>query len=249
MSFNAWGERAMEIPSLRVEVRPLFRLVYLWMGLGLLVTTVISLVTATAGSPLNRILYTTEPGVIGPVPNIGIFLVAIIAELGMVVGLSWSLRRISPNLAMILFFVYAALNGFTLSLLVMVYADSSLVTAFASAAALFGVMSVVGYTTQADLTQYRTYFMMGLIGLIVAMIVNIFLQSSVLEMLLSLFGVVLFTALTAYDTQKIKQIAADPNIQADGSLVIKLSIMGALALYLDFINLFIFLLRLFGRRR
>jgi FtsH-binding integral membrane protein len=167
----------------------------------------------------------------------------------MVVGLSWGLRRISPNLAMILFFVYAALNGFTLSLLVMVYADSSLVTAFASAAALFGVMSVVGYTTQADLTQYRTYFMMGLIGLIVAMIVNIFLQSRGLEMLLSLFGVVLFTALTAYDTQKIKQIAADPNIQADGSLVIKLSIMGALALYLDFINLFIFLLRLFGRRR
>jgi FtsH-binding integral membrane protein len=109
-------------------------------------------------------------------------------------------------------------------------------------------MTIVGYTTKTDLTRYSSYFMMGLIGLVIAMVVNMFLGSGPLDFAISIFGVLLFTGLTAYDTQKIKEMAADPSIEASGSLAAKLGILGALQLYLDFINLFLFLLRLFGRR-
>ncbi len=164
-------------------------------------------------------------------------------------ALGAAFRRLSFPVAALMFFAYAALNGFTLSLIFIVYDLGAISKAFLSATAAFGVMTVVGYTTQVDLQKYRSYFMMGLIGLLVAMVINIFLRSNGFDILISMVGVVLFTALTAYDTQKIKLMASDPEINADGSLVMKLSIMGALALYLDFINLFLFLLRLFGRRR
>jgi uncharacterized protein len=242
--YSFWGERAIDSPSLRVEVRPLFRLVYMWMGFGLLVTTVIALLTVNPGSPLYNLLFDVRGGL-----NEGVFFGAIIGEFALVIALSAGLRRMSVGLAAVLFFLYAAVNGFTLSLIAMIYTDASIVSAFVSTAALFGVMTVVGFTTQMDLSRYRTYFFMGLIGLVVAMVVNLFLRSSGFDLLISMFGVVLFTALTAYDTQKIKQLASDPTIQADGDLAMKFSILGALTLYLDFINLFLFLLRLFGRRR
>ena len=116
--------------------------------------------------------------------------------------------------------------------------------------ALYRLLPVfLGYTTELDLSKYRTYFFMALIGLVIAMVINMFLNSSGLDLIISMAGVLIFTVLTAYDTQRIKRMAADPALSEDGSLLMKISIRGALTLYLDFVNLFLFLLRLFGRRR
>lgn len=225
------------ISSERVGIQSLMRLVYVWMTMGLLVTAGVAMWTAS------------QPKLVESAVEGGWFFIAIIAELVLVIALSWGIRRFSPGVAIAMFFIYAAVNGFTLSLIFLVYNIGTIQLAFVSTAATFAVMSVVGYTTQLDLSQYRTYFIMALIGLVVAMLVNMFLQSNGLDLIISLIGVVLFTALTAYDTQKIKRLAADPTVQEDGSLMLKLSIMGSLNLYLDFINLFLFILRLMGRRR
>jgi uncharacterized protein len=174
---------------------------------------------------------------------------AIIGELVLVLGLTFALRRLSPTVAAIMFIAYALLNGLTLSLIFIVYNIGAIYLAFFTTAGTFAAMSVLGYTTELDLSQYRTYFIMALIGLVIAMVVNMFLRSSGLDLIISMAGVVIFTALTAYDTQKIKRWAADPAFNEDGSLLMKISIIGALTLYLDFVNLFLFLLRLFGRRR
>ena len=165
------------------------------------------------------------------------------------IALSWAINRLSPTVAALMFVVYAALNGLTLSLIVHAYTGASVTLAFVSTAAIFGVMTVFAFTTKVDLLQYRSYFFVALIGLLIALVVNMFLQSSGLDMLISFAGVLIFTALTAYDTQKLKYMAASPQFQEDGSAVAKYSIFGALQLYLDFVNLFIFLLRIMGRRR
>ncbi len=223
--------------ALRVEVRPLMRMVYMWMTLGLLISGVVAVAISSTPS-LADMLY-----------NPAIMFGAIIGELVLVMVLSFALRRLSPTLAAVLFVGYALLNGLTLSIIFLIYPLGTISLAFFSAAGTFAAMTVLGYTTELDLSQYRTYFMMALIGLVIAMVVNIFLKSSGLDLIISMAGVLIFTVLTAYDTQKIKRWAADPSFTEDGSLVAKISIMGALTLYLDFVNLFLFLLRLFGRRR
>ncbi len=223
--------------ALRVEVRPLMRMVYMWMTLGLLISGVVAVAVSSTPS-LTNMLY-----------NPAVMFGAIIGELVLVMVLSFALRRISPNLAAVLFVGYALLNGLTLSIIFLIYPLGTISLAFFSAAGTFAAMTILGYTTELDLSQYRTYFMMALIGLVIAMVVNMFLQSSGLDLIISMAGVLIFTVLTAYDTQKIKRWAADPSFTEDGSLVAKISIMGALTLYLDFVNLFLFLLRLFGRRR
>lgn len=235
--FGSQSESSIVGAAPRVAVQPLMRQVYLWMTTGLLVTTAAAVTTNTIPA-LQALAF-------NPIIRIG----AIIGELALVVALGAGLRRMSPGMAIGLFFLYAAVNGFTLSFIFIAYEIGSITLAFFSAAALFAVMTVVGYTTNIDLTQYRSYFMIGLIGIIVASVINIFLRSSGFDFLISIVGVLLFTGLTAYDTQRIARMAADPEITADGNLMMKLSIMGALALYLDFINLFLFLLRLFGRER
>ncbi|MBI5667003.1 MAG: Bax inhibitor-1/YccA family protein [Chloroflexi bacterium] len=224
----------LNLAGLRVEVRPLMRLVYMWMTVGLLVTAFIAMMVSGSEAMLQLVL--------NPVVLFG----SIIGQLVLVVALNAGIRRMSPNLAGILFFVYAGLNGFVFSIIFVAYDLGSIGLAFLTTAGLFGAMTVVGFTTKTDLTQYRSYFMMGLIGLVIAMIVNLFLGSGPLDFVISIIGVLLFTALTAYDTQQIAAMAADPTIEGDGSLAPKLAIIGALKLYLDFINLFLFLLRLFG---
>lgn len=236
-NFNFAGERAIDSPSLRVEVQPLFRMVYMWMGFGLLTTAVVAFI---AGQTFLTWM----------LENPWVFIVAFVGQLGLVIGLSAGINRLSTNAAAIMFFLYAALMGITLSFIPLVYSGGSIVAALVTTTALFGTMTVVGFTTQIDLTKYSSYFMMGLIGLVIAMFVNmLLLRSGPFDLLISIFGVILFTALTAYDTQKIKHIASNPEIQADGNLVLKMAILGALALYLDFINLFLFLLRIFGGGR
>jgi hypothetical protein len=223
--------------GISVNFRPLMRAVYIWMTLGLLATTAVGLLVNN--NPSLRAL-SLEPGVM-----IG----AIIAELVLVIALSLAINRLSPEAAGVMFFIYACVNGFTLSFIFMIYDLGSITAAFITAAGMFAAMSVIGFTTQVDLTRYRSYFLMGLIGLLIALVVNIFLRSSGLDLIISLFGVALFTGLTAYDTQRIRNMAANSAISGDGTVAMKISIIGALQLYLDFVNLFLYLLRLFGRRR
>ena len=218
----------------RVEVRPLLRSFYLWMTLGLIITAVVAFAIADYAPHLLQ--------------NIVLVWGILIAQIILVIALATAVWRLSFGAAALIFVVYAALTGFSLSGIVLYYDLGTLTQAFLSATALFAVMSIVGLTTKADLTKLGTYLIIGLIGIIIAMIINFFLRSNTFDFIISILGVIIFTGLTAYDTQKIARLAADPRIQGDGSqLAGKLSILGALTLYLDFLNLFLFLLRIFGR--
>ena len=224
----------LSVPLSGINLQPIIRLVYTWMGLGLLVTAVVAYMTVN--TPLINLA-----------ANPFILMAAVLAELGLVMGISFGFSRISSSLATALFFLYAALNGFTLSMVLMAYTSASVFAAFVSSAALFGAMTILGYTTKVDLTKMGTFLMMGVFGLLIAMVVNLFINSGPLDTLISMLGVLIFTGLTAYDTQRIGRMAAQTGM--DGEAGAKLGIFGALKLYLDFINMFLFMLRLFGRRR
>ena len=172
--------------------------------------------------------------------------VLILAPLGLVFLLSFGINRLSASTALMLFFVYAGLLGLSLASIFLVYTGASITRVFFISAATFGAMSLWGYTTQRDLTGMGSFMMMGLIGIIIASLVNIFLKSSGLDWAISVIGVLVFVGLTAYDTQRIKEMY---NVQDDGTVTGRKAVMGALSLYLDFINLFLMLLRIFGDRR
>ena len=172
--------------------------------------------------------------------------VLMFAPLVLVFFISFRIESLSASTARALFFVYAALVGASLSIIFQVYTESSITRVFFISAAAFAGLSLWGYTTQRDLTGMGSFLMMGLIGIIIASLVNIFLRSSGLDWIISVIGVLVFAGLTAYDTQKIKEMYS-PN--DDGTVTGRKAVMGALSLYLDFINLFLMLLRLFGGRR
>lgn len=176
--------------------------------------------------------------------------VVMFAPLGFVMLMSFAYNRLSAPALIGLFLLYAAINGISFSFILLTYTASSVVGCFLSAAAMFGIMAVMGYTTNKDLTSFGRILTMGLIGIVVAMLINIFLKSNAMGFLISIIGVAVFTGLTAYDVQKLKNIGAGVAYgeisETDGK---KLSILGALNLYLDFINIFLFLLRLFGSRK
>jgi FtsH-binding integral membrane protein len=169
-----------------------------------------------------------------------------LAPLGLVMFLSFGINRLSASRALTLFFVYAGLLGLSLASIFMVYTGVSIARVFFISAATFGAMSLYGYTTQRDLTGVGSFLFMGLIGVVIASLMNIFLQSSGLGWVISVAGVLIFVGLTAYDTQKIKEMY---DVNDDGTIAGRKAVMGALTLYLDFINLFLMLLRLFGDRR
>jgi uncharacterized protein len=166
--------------------------------------------------------------------------------LALVFWMSLGINRMSPGFARILFFVYAASLGLSLSTIFLAYTHTSITRVFFISAAAFGGLSLWGYTTQRDLTGMGSFLMMGLIGIVIASLVNIFLKSSGLDWMISVIGVLVFAGLTAYDTQKIKEMY---DVNEDGTITGRKAVMGALSLYLDFINLFLMLLRLFGDRR
>ena len=172
--------------------------------------------------------------------------VFVLAPLGLVMLLSFGINRLSASTALTLFFVYAGLLGLSLATIFLAYTGVSIARVFFISAATFGAMSLYGYTTQRDLTSVGSFLFMGLIGLVIASLVNIFLQSSGLGWVISVAGVLIFVGLTAYDTQKIKEMY---DVNDDGTVAGRKAVMGALTLYLDFINLFLMLLRLFGDRR
>ncbi len=172
--------------------------------------------------------------------------VLFLAEIGLVIGLSAAIRKISLSTATLMFVAYAALNGITFSSLFYVYTMCSLASTFFITAGTFGAMSLVGFFTKTDLSSMGKILLMALIGLIIASVVNIFVASSGLEMLMTYLGVLIFVGLTAYDTQKIKQMFLMAPDASESTQ--KYAVLGALTLYLDFINLFLYLLRIFGRR-
>ena len=230
----------MPIAVPKIDVSAVMRLVYVWMGLGLLITAIVALFINSNPAILNAVY--ENPGMIWG---------AIIAQFGIVLVLSFALNKMSPSLAGILFLVYAAVTGVTMAFIVSFYTSTSVAMAFGTTATLFGVMTIFAFTTKMDLTKWGTFLIMGLVGLVVSSLLNIFIfKSAGFEMLLSYFGVLLFTGLTAYDTYRIKKMAESPEFAMQGSdAVLKLSIFGALHLYLDFINLFLYILRIFGSRR
>lgn len=222
----------------RVEVRPLLRNVYMWMTAGLALTAGVSYLVGSSEAALQTLIST-------PFLYFGL----LIGELFLVVVLVAALRKLSAGVATLIFLAYAALNGVTLSLVLMAYSSGTLTLAFTSTAALFAAMSLIGLITKMDLTKIGTYAIFAVVGLILASVLNFFLRSSTFDLILSYVGVLIFSALTAHDTQKISKMASDPQLATGGTAAMrKLSILGALTLYLDFLNMFLFLLRIFGRR-
>ena len=216
----------------QIRVQAFIRSVYGWMFGGLLLTSVAALWVATSPAMQQLVL-------VNPLVRFGL----IIAELGIVIFLSFRITRMSPAAAASAFLVYSLLNGLTLSVILFAYSHASVFQAFATAAGMFGAMSLYGLVTKKNLTSWGSFFMMGLVGILICMVINFFVRSSALNMTISVIGVFVFLGLTAYDNQKLKAMAT-----ADGPTE-NYAIIGALALYLDFINLFLFLLRIFGGNR
>ena len=221
--------------------------VYNYMGSALLLTGFIALFTfklATVTGPNGELIGLTSVG--NSLYNSGLAWVVMLAPLGVVFYMSFGIAKMSASKAQTVFWIFAALMGLSLSSIFIAYTGTSITRVFFITAGTFGSMSIYGYTTKRDLTKLGSFLMMGLIGIIIASLVNIFMKSSMMYFVISILGVLIFVGLTAYDTQKIKNmyLASD-----SGELMGKKAIMGALTLYLDFINLFIMLLRLFGQRR
>ena len=220
--------------------------VYNYMATGILLTGIVALLTfklsvqeiTSAGiilEPLGQAIY-----------NSGLRWVVMLAPLAVVFYMSFGINKMSAAKAQTTFWVFAGLMGLSLSSLLLFYTGMSVTRVFFICSATFGAMSIYGYTTKRDLTKLGSFLMMGLIGIIIASIVNIFMKSTMMYFVISILGVLIFVGLTAYDTQKIKNMYAASD---SGELMGKKAVMGALTLYLDFINLFIMLLRLFGQRR
>ncbi len=224
----------MNLSATQVAERSFISKVYIWMGLGLLVTAITAYFVVSSG-----FVYTLAENSI-------LFYGTIIAEFGLVIYLSTRIQKMSAETATTAFIIYSVLNGITISLILLIYTGASVASTFMTTALTFGAMSAYGYFTKRDLTSMGSYLMMGLVGLIIASVINMFWANSTMYWIISYAGVLLFVGLTAYDTQKIKKIGAVvEGVQATQ----KMAIMGALTLYLDFINLFLFMLRILGNRR
>ena len=218
--------------------------VYNYMGSALLVTGIVALLTFKFAVESVSPLAFTDLG--QTLYNSGFAWVVMLAPLGVVLYMSFGIAKMSASKAQTVFWIFAALMGLSLSSIFAVYTETSITRVFFITAGTFGAMSIYGYTTKRDLTKFGSFLMMGLIGIIIASIVNMFMKSPMMYWIISILGVLIFVGLTAYDTQKIKNMYQSSDT---GELMGKKALMGALTLYLDFINLFIMLLRLFGQRR
>lgn len=240
MSFNF--NQGTPIPISQEKVQEAFtavmQRVYLWMSLGLLLTAGVAIFTASSPALLS-IIFSSR------LVFFGLFIV----EIGLVLAISAAINRLSPPVAIAMFFVYAAVNGLTLSVIFLVYELGSIWLSFGVTAVLFGIMSIIGYTTKEDLTSWGRILFMGLIGLIVASIANMFLASSALDWIITYAGILIFLGLTVYDSQRIKVMSVAVAISGDSAMMERVGVLGALRLYLDFINLFLYILRLLGRRK
>ncbi|MCS7012201.1 MAG: Bax inhibitor-1/YccA family protein [Chloroherpetonaceae bacterium] len=229
-----FSSRAGVAQALAAVEKRVLNQVYTWMMLGLALTAAVAWYCADTADIRSFLLQ-----------NRWVMWVLILGELGLVFAISGLINRISAVAATSLFFIYSALNGITLSTIFMVFNLGSIAGVFLITAGTFGIMSLYGLTTQRDLSSLGNLLLMALIGLVIAGVVNLFITSSVMNMIISAIGVLVFTGLTAYDAQRIKEMAASA---LDGESEGKLAVIGALSLYLNFINLFLSLLNLFGGR-
>jgi FtsH-binding integral membrane protein len=223
--------------QVQVRVNEFIRSVYNWMAIGLALTGFVAFYVANTPALLNLILR-----------NQILFFGLIIAELALVFTISARVHRMQASTATALFVLYSALNGATLSFIFIVYTRSTITSTFFVCAATFIACSIYGWTTKRDLTSLGGFMMMGLIGIIVASLVNLFIRSSAMSMIISYIGVLVFIGLTAYDTQHLKTMAVSQPADLGSGVIRKGAILGALKLYLDFINLFLMLLRILGNR-
>ncbi len=213
--------------------------VYGWMTAGLAVTGLVAWYTANSETML-RLVFGSKSS----------YIILLLVTFGVVIALSAAINRISAAAATAGFLLFSVLNGMMLASIFLVYELGSIVTTFFATSGTFGVMSLYGYVTKRDLTTIGNLALMGLFGVIIASVINIFWYSSVADTVICYIGLAIFIVLTAYDTQKIKRVAAAvAEGEVDGEAARKYSIIGALQLYLDFINIFLYLLRLFGNRR
>ncbi len=214
--------------------------VFAWMGIALAITAFTAYYFAS-NENLIYSLFNPETGmtILG--------WIVMLAPFGFVLAMGMGFQRFSAGTLTLLFGVFSVLMGASLSFILLIYTSASVFQTFAVTAGMFGIMSFVGYTTKTDLTKFGSLMMMGLIGIIIASVVNMFMRSEAFDYIISFIGVLVFTGLTAYDVQKLKRIGAGVQYGAESTR--KLVIMGALSLYLDFINLFLFLLRFLGNRK
>ena len=242
-----WSQKSVFVENQTGTVsKKFFANVFLWMFIALGLSTLAAVYMANTPEMLSYLINmeTGKMNILG--------YVAMFAPLGLVMLMSAGLSRLSYGALLGVFVLYSVLTGVSLSFILLIYTTSSVIGCFAAAAGIFGLMAVLGYTTDTDLSKFGSILKVGVVGLIIAMVVNMFLKSSGFDYVMSFFGVAIFTALTAYDVQKLKRIGA--GIEESGASMAqddpkKLAIMGALSLYLDFINIFLFLLRIFGGRK
>jgi hypothetical protein len=230
--------RTIARPQTTALVNTYVRSVYNWMAAGLALTGGIAYLTANTEA-LRQLVFGAP----------GVFFMLIIVQLGLVFWLSARIAKMSAGRATTVFMTYAGLNGLTLSFIFLAYTQASIASTFFVCAGTFVGASFVGWTTKRDLTSIGGFLMMGLIGIILATVVNIFMKSPAIYWAVTYIGVAIFVGLTVYDTQKIKNMALSQPADADESMIRKAAITGALALYLDFINLFLLMLRIFGNSR
>lgn len=230
------GSKTTAIPVAKTFIAGVFG----WMFLALGITAITSWLFASSPE-LMASLYNSQGGM----TLLG--WIVMLAPIGFVIWLSAGFNRMSASSMVLVFVAYSILMGMSLSFIFLAYTGASIATTFMITAGMFGVMALLGYTTKTDLTRFGSIMMMGLIGIIIASVVNMFLHSSGMDYIISFLGVLIFTGLSAYDVQKLKRIGAGMVEGAESTR--KMTIMGALTLYLDFINLFLFLLRFFGNRR
>jgi len=233
---NAYADTRMSDLEVQQAISAFVTKVFGWMTVGLLLTAVVAVYVASTPSLVERIFSGHT------------FLILVLVELGLVIVLSATVMKLSAGVASALFLLYSAVNGLTFSVIFLLYTTASIGTTFFVTAGTFGAMFVYGYVTKRDLTALGSLCVMGLIGIILASIGNLFFASNTLHWAITYIGIAVFVGLTAYDAQKIKMTGAVSGA-LDPSTAHKAAILGALALYLDFINLFLLLLRLFGRER
>ena len=221
----------------RAAQSSLMRSVYVWMTLALVITGLTAMYVAKSMTLIQLMM-----------ENSLFFWGLLLAEVGVVVYLTARIHRMAFSTATVLFILYSLLNGVTLSVLFLVYTLSSIATTFFVTAGTFGAMALVGYVTRRDLSRIGSLCIMGVIGLIIASVVNLFLHNSMMDLVISCAGVLIFVGLTAYDAQKIKRLLMTEGMEVNETTQ-KIALLGAMTLYLDFINLFIYLLRLLGDRK
>lgn len=242
-----WSKQSVFVEDITGRVaKKFFANVFLWMFVALSISSFAAYYMANTPEMFSYLINqeTGKMGLLG--------WVAMLAPLGLVLLMSAGLNRLSFGALVGVFILYSVLTGVSLSFILLAYTSGSVLSCFIGAAGIFGIMAVMGYTTNVDLSKFGPILMIGVVGLIIASVVNMFIQSENFSLFMAFIGIAIFTALTAYDVQKLKRIGAgleESGATMEDADTKKLAIMGALSLYLDFLNIFIYLLRIFGDRR